>query len=198
MAQTTDLLNNTPWQDPNLKAAITSLQKETPEVTYYTTGSVATNPTTTATSLFAYEIDNHPVDRPYELRIEALVKVTSNLSGDQEFTATIYDVVDDATPFSFGAVDIPDALNTAVLLKYDYTLRTSNSSATQNVQFGEVTLYSLDGGAITSVVIPSPKVESAEDAIRSLQFRITAETGTATTSVQLISAKVTLDRRVWN
>jgi hypothetical protein len=35
--------------------------------------------------------------------------------------------------------------------------------------------------------------ETAEDAIKNFQLRVTAETGTATTTVRLLSAKVSLD-----
>jgi len=195
----TNILNNIPFGDKNLKNTITSLQKETGEVTYYLTGSATTNPTTTATTLLSYTVD-YPVDRPFELKLEALVKLTSNLSGDQEFTFGIYDVDDAATPFSFGPIDIPDALNTAIAVKVDWTMRATNSTTapTQFIEFGELTVYSLDGGSVTSVVVPTRKVETAEDAIKNLRLRVTAETGTATTAVQLLSGKVTLDTQVWN
>lgn len=194
-----NILNGTPFGDKTLKATITELEKATPEVTYYLTGTATTNPTTTPTTLLTYEVV-HPVDRPYEVRVEAFVKLLSNLSGDQEFTFGIYDIDDVATPFSFGAIDIPDALNTAITVKVDWVMRATNSltSPTQFIQYGELTIYSLDGGALTSVVVPTRKAESAEDAIKNFRLRVTAETGTATTTVQLLSAKVTLDRQLWN
>lgn len=199
MANKTNILNDTPFIDTNLKAAISTLQKETPEVTYFLTGTATTNPTTTATTLLTYAVE-HPIDRPYEVKLEAVVSLLSNLSGDQEFTFGIYDIDDAATPFSFGAVDIPDALNTAISVKIDWTMRATNSATepTQFIQYGEITLYSLDGGSVTSVVIPTRKVETSEDAIKNFRLRVTAETGTATTTVKLLSAKVSLDRQPWN
>lgn len=194
-----NILNSIPFGDTNLKTTVTALQKETPEVTYYTTAAAVTNPTTTPTSLIDYTVA-YPTDRPYEVKVEAVVSLLSNLSGDQEFTFGIYDVDDDATPFSFGAIDIPDALNTAVSVLVEWTMRATNSTTapTQFIQYGKLTLLSLDGGALTSVVMPTSKCESAEDAIRNFRLRVTAETGTATTTVRLLSGKVTLDRQVWN
>lgn len=195
----TNILNNLPFGDPNLKSAVTGLQKETPEVTQYITGAVNTNPTTTAVSLIDYTVA-YPTDRPFEVKLEAIVKIISNLSGDQEFTFSIYDVDDEATPFTFGAIDIPDALNTAVAVKVDWTMKATNSltAPTQFIQYGTLTLLSADGGALTAVVMPTNKVETAEDVVRNFQLQVTAETGTATTSVQLLSGKVTLDRQIWN
>lgn len=192
--------NIPPFINPNLPNTVASLEKETSEVSYYLQGTATTNPTTTATTLLTYGVEGHPIDRPYEVRLEAVVKLLSNLSGDQEFTFGIYDVDDAATPFSFGAVDIPDALNTAIAIKVDWVMRATNSATapTQFIQYGELTLYSLDGGSVSSVVIPTRKVESAEDAIKNFRLRVTAETGTATTTVQLLSAKVTLDRQPWS
>ena len=37
------------------------------------------------------------------------------------------------------------------------------------------------------------RIETAEDVVKNFRLRVTAETGTATTTVQLLSAKVTLD-----
>lgn len=195
--QNINILNGQPFQDKDLKSTINRLERETAEVTYYTTATAVTNPTTTPTTLLTYEV-NYPTDRPYEVKLEAVVKLTSNLSGDQEFTFDIYDIDDAAAPFSFGAIDIPDALNTAVAVLVEWTLRTTNSAATQVIEYGKLTLLSADGGALTSVVMPTNKVETAEDAIKNFRLRVTAETGTATTAVQLLSAKVSLDRQAWN
>ena len=194
-----NILAGQPFGDPTLKSTVAELQKQVPEVTYYTTAAAVTNPTTTPTDLLTYSF-SYPTDRPYEVKLEAVVSLLSNLSGDQEFTFVIRDNVDAANPFSFGAVDIPDALNTAVAVKVDWTMRATNSATapTQWIQYGEITLYSVDGGAITSVVIPSRKVETAEDPFNNFSLRVTAETGTATTTVRLLSAKVTLDTQVWN
>lgn len=201
MAQQINILNSRPFADPTLSETLSDLQRETPEVTYYITGSATTNPTTTPVNLLSYTID-YPTDRAFEVRLEAVVSLLSNLSGDQEFTLGIYDVDDDATPYSFGAIDIPDALNTAIAVKVEWVMRATNSTSapTQFIQYGTITLMSVDGGATTSVVMPTntSKVETAEDAIKNLQLRVTAETGTATTTVRLLSAKVTLDRQIWD
>jgi len=182
--------------DKNLKSTITSLEYETPEVTYYTTATATTNPSTDPVALLTYNVV-YPTDRPHEIKLEAIVKLLSNISGVQTFTFDLYDTVDDATPISLGAVSIPDALNTAIAVKVNAVIRTSNTSATQVIEYGDITLYSLDGGAVTSVTLPTPVVETAEDAIRNFQLQVTASVGTATTTVQLLSAKVTLDRQLW-
>lgn len=190
----TNILNNIPFGDSNLKSTITSLKKETPEVTYYKSATAVTNPTTDPTTLVDYTI-TYPVDRPFEVRLEAIVSLLSNLSGDQEFTFGIYDVDDDATPYSFGAIDIPDALNTAIAVKVDWVMRPTNAANTQWIQYGEISLVQNNAGATTSVVLPTNtrRIETAEDVVKNFQLRVTAETGTATTTVQLLSAKVTLD-----
>lgn len=197
----TNILNNLPFGDPTLKSTITNLQRETPLVTYYRTAAATTNPTTTPVSLVDYEIV-YPADRPFEVRLEAIVSVLSNLSGDQEFTFTIYDEDDDATPYSFGAIDIPDALNTAIAVKLDWVMRATNAANTQWIQYGEISLVQNNAGATTSVVMPTNtrRIETAEDVVKNFQLRVTAETGTATTTVQLLSAKVSLDTQVesWN
>lgn len=194
-----NILNNIPFGDTNLKSTVTSLQRETPEVTYYITTAATTNPTTTPVELVDYTVV-YPTDRPFEVRLEAIVALTSNLSGDQEFTFGIYDVDDDATPYSFGAIDIPDALNTAIAVKVDWVMRATNSvtAPTQFIQYGEISLVQNNAGATTNVVMPTNtrRIETAEDVVKNFRLLVTAETGTATTTVQLLSAKVTLDRQV--
>lgn len=193
--------NIPPFINPTLSTTVAALENETPLVTYYRTTTAVTDPTTTATTLLSYTVE-YPIDRPHEIKLEAFVKLTSNLAGDQEFVFDIYDVDDAAAPFTFGAIDIPNALNTAIGVKVEWTARATNSTNTQYVQYGELTLISVDGGATTAVVMPTnpAEFETAEDAIKNLRLRVTAETGTATTTVQLLSAKVTLDTNPtsWN
>lgn len=193
--------NIPPFINPTLSTTVAALENETPLVTYYRTATAVTDPTTTPTSLVDYTVA-YPVDRPFELRVEAIVSLLSNLSGDQEFTFGIYDVDDAATPYSFGAVDIPDALNTAIAVKVDWVMRATNAANTEWIQYGEISLVQNNAGATTSVVMPTNtrRIETAEDVIKHLRLRVTAETGTATTTVQLLSAKVTLDTNPtsWN
>ena len=191
--------NIPPFINPTLPTTVAALERETPEVTYYRTATAVTNPTTDPTTLVDYTVV-YPTDRPFEVRLEAIISLLSNLSGDQEFTFEIYDVDDDATPYSFGAVDIPDALNTAIAIKIDWVMRATNAANTQWIQYGEISLVQNNSGSTSSVVMPTNtrRIETAEDVVKNLRLRVTAETGTATTTVQLLSAKVTLDRQAWN
>jgi len=193
--------NIPPFINPTLTNSVTALQNETPLVTYYRTGTATTDPTTTAVVLLDHTIV-YPIDRPHEIKLEAYVSLLSNLAGDQEFTFSIYDVDDAAAPYTFGAIDIPNALNTAIGVIVEWTARTTNATNTQWIQCGQLTLVSIDGQATTAIVMPTNPVEfeTAEDAIKNFQLRVTAETGTATTTVRLLSGKVTLDTNApsWN
>jgi hypothetical protein len=186
--------NIPPFINPNLTNTVAALQNETPLVTYYRTGTASTDPSTDPVTLLDYEVE-YPIDRPHEIKLEAYVSLLSNLAGDQEFTFSIYDVDDAAAPYTFGAIDIPNALNTAIGVIVEWTARTTNTANTQWIQSGSLTLVSIDGQATTAVVMPTNPVEfeTAEDAIKNFQLRVTAETGTATTTVRLLSAKVSLD-----
>lgn len=195
----TDILNNTPFSDPNLKATIKTLQRETPEVTYYTEGTESLNAGNVAVTVLAYTIEGQPLDRPFELKLEAILAIKNNLgvAADQEFTIDLLDG-NDSTILTFGIVDIDSTETGDVLVKVEATYRSMTAG---NVGYG-IWEYSVktDVDGTASIVSGSPNYGFDYTLLDTptVKIAVTPETGTATTTVQLYSAKVTLDRQIWN
>lgn len=191
----TNILNNVPFGDPNLKSTVTTLQKETPEVTYYPTGTITADPGNVEVTLLSYEIEGHPIDRPFELRIEALVGITNALSvaADQEFLFELHDTDLDAVLIQAAPIDV-DVLETGeVKVKLDFVYRSADLA---NVSgwwtYSTATDNAAATGAEAFIAVEEPIVS------HNLALVVIPETGTASTDIVLYSAKVTLDRQVWN
>lgn len=195
MSQQINILGAKPFSDPTLSAAITDLRKETPEVTYYPTGTISADPGNVEVTILSYEIENHPLDRPFELRIEALVGITNNLgvAADQEFQFDLRDVDADSSLVQPVAIDVDSTETGEVKVKLDFTYRSADDA---NVSGWWIYSTATDNVAATG----AEAFVALEEAIvnKNIALVVTPETGTASTDIVLYSAKVTLDRQVWN
>lgn len=199
MPANTNILNKIPFGDKVLKSTITRLDYETPEVTNYIATAVNADPETDPVTLLSYEI-LYPYDKPFELNIEAVLKLTNDLSSaaDQEFVIDLFDVEEDAAWITLATLDVDVLYTDPVLVKVNCNIRSKDTSNSKLIV--EYTVVP-DATAISSVTggVTVPDIQELDlPTGKVLNLLVTAETGTASTDVQLINGKISLDKRVWN
>lgn len=192
-----NILNNIPFGDTVLKSTVTRLEKETPEVQYYVNTATVSNPTTTPVTLLEYST-LYPTDRPYELRLEALVALTNNLNtpADQEFVIDIYDLDADSSYITLATLDVDSTISDPVATSIKFTYRAQDLTHTRgNLEYSVITDYN-DTDVAGQVTFAADRATTTFP--QNFAIRVTAETGTTSTIVIFHSAKVSLDRQVWN
>lgn len=190
-----DILNSKPFTDSNLKKTINRLEKETPTITSIEYANFA-NPSTTEKVLFLSE--GQTISQNLYTTVDALVNLTSNISGDQDFTFNLY--VGEATA-AIATVTIPNALNTLVSFRVSGIVSYSRAVG-QNLQYyGSLVITPLttdETADISSVVVVNNKggVITYADMNGSYETQLTctAEVGTATTTITVLGGKVTFDK----
>lgn len=191
-----NILAGEPFQDPTLTTAIRDLQRETAEVTTiaYTTFA---NPSTTERTIVLTE--NQVASQGLYVATNALLNLTSNITGAQTFTFKLYL---GATVVATSVVSVPDAINTLFSVKVDGTTMYSRTNSTALEYLANMIVTPISTSATADVstitVVNTQNALVDYDTLAgnfNTKLTCTASVGTATTTITAIGGRVTFDNQ---
>lgn len=193
----TNILNGQPFADKNLVKTINRLEKETPSIDTIAYASYS-NPTTTDKVLYLSE-GQLAAEKLY-VTVDALVNLTSNISGDQDFTFNLYAGEMIAAT---SVVTVPNALNTLFAVRVKGEVFYSRTNGTDLEYTGSlictplVTDATANISSITVVnTVQAPYTYADAGApVMETQLTCTAEVGTATTVITVLGGRATFDNK---
>ena len=191
-----DILNGKPFKDSNLAAKLARVDEDTASVTTIAYSTFA-NPSTTERTLI--ETTSQITGQKLYSTIDAMVNLTSNITGNQDFTFKLYL---GATVVATSVVTIPDAINTLVSVRLVGSIMYSRTNGTNLEYLGNLVATPLATSAtasvstLTTVHTQSPLVTYATLAGDfDTKLTCTASVGTATTTITAIGGRTSFDNK---
>lgn len=191
-----DILNGKPFVDTNLVNTINRIDADTALVSTMAYANFA-NPSTTERTLLLTE--GQVASQKLYSTVDAIVNLTSNISGNQDFTFKLYL---GGTVVATSVVTIPDALNTKIGVKLHGMITYSRVNGADLEYAASLTATPLATSAsasVSTVTVVNTESDIVTYATLASNFNTkltcTASVGTATTAITAIGGRATFDNK---